>query len=326
MTTIAHTPIDGLRLAELPPGRHRRWLEILPTPDGVLSVPLLAVVGRRGPAVFAVAGVHGDEWEGPEAIWDVWHGLDPAALHGAFLAIPLCNPLAYAIASRTTPLMVDGLNLARVFPGDPEGLPTQRLAAALFALITRTLTPSDLFVDLHSGGTRYEFLPVVGYRRGLGDEARSRDASRAFGIPNLWLVEPHTGTFNTEIARTGIPTIGAEVLGGGGSRREDVAAYREGLLNALRFQGVLRDRPAPRVEAAFHETADFATPVSGLLRLNREVGAAAAAGDVVAQVLNPFGDVVAELAAPRAGHVWVMRRLRTVWAGDRVWTLAYPEA
>src|SRR6478752_4693722 len=51
------------------------------------------------------------------------------------------GPLLFAVASRTreSPLSLDGRNLARVFPGDPFGLPTERLAAALFHLIRRTV-------------------------------------------------------------------------------------------------------------------------------------------------------------------------------------------
>lgn len=325
MTDIPRVSIAEFALRDVPPGKYRFWLEVFPTPEGALRVPLLAVIGRQGPVVFAAGGVHGDEFEGPEAIWQVYATLRPDVLRGIFAAIPVCNPLAYATVSRTSPLHVDGLNLARVFPGDRNGTPTRRLAAALFDLVARTLSGQDLFVDLHSGGTRYEFLPMVGYRRGLGDVDRSEAAARAFGIRRLWAVEPNPGTFNSETARIGIPTVGGEVIGGGGSRVQDVTAYAEGMLNMLRFQGILTDHAPPRVDGPFRRTTEIYAESSGFLRPLKSLEAPVAEQELVAEILSPHGEVLSAARAPRAGEVWTMRRLRSLWVGEQVCLIGHLE-
>jgi predicted deacylase len=288
-----------------------------------VELPVLAIAGERpGPVFVAAAGVHGDEYEGPRALWDVYRCLPPSSLSGVFVALPVCNPWAFAAGSRATPPHLDGVNLARTFPGDPVGSPTQRLAAALLAFVLR-LRPA-LFLDLHSGGVRYRFLPAVAYRRGLGDIERARAAVRAFGVANLWLGRDHPGTFNTETARRGITTVGNEMTGAGGCLDEDVAADRDGVLNLLRWLGMLRDRPAPEIPGPFWETVEAPSPAGGYVEVVRSIGAPVSAGEVLARVRSPFGDVTSEATAPFDGVVWVTRHLRVIETGEMIAAVARP--
>jgi predicted deacylase len=283
----------------------------------------MAIVGEQpGPLFITAAGVHGDEYEGPQALWEVARTLPASALRGTFVGLPICNPWAFAAGSRKTPDVIDGQDLARSFPGDPAGSPTQQLAAALFAFVFR-MNPA-VFLDLHSGGVRYRFLPIVGYRRGMGDEARSSDAARAFGVPTLWALDAQAGTFNTETARRGIPTVGVEMTGAGGCREEDVAAEREGILNILRWLGMLRDRPAPKIEGSFRQTTEIMSPLAGYAVPLRSAGARVQTGDHLAGILSPFGEVIDELQAPHAGDIWMMRHLRAITAGEPVCMIARP--
>jgi predicted deacylase len=303
------------------PGSYRvtAALDANPTVD----LPVIVIAGERpGPVFVAAAGVHGDEYEGPRALWEVCDSLPPSSLSGVFVALPICNPWAFAAGSRITPSQLDGVNLARTFPGDPAGTPTQRLAAALLSFVTR-LRPA-LFLDLHSGGVRYRFLPAVAYRRGLGDPTRSRAAVRAFGVRNLWLGRDHPGTFNSETARRGITTVGNEMTGAGGCLDEDVAADREGVFNLLRWLGMLRDRPAPEMPGPFWETTEVPAPSGGCAQVRRSVGDAVREGALIAAVRSPFGEVTGEARAPHDGTVWVTRHLGVIEAGEMIGAVARP--
>ncbi|TMI75685.1 MAG: hypothetical protein E6H05_06005 [Bacillati bacterium ANGP1] len=304
------------------PGRGQFLVTAVAEPAAVL--PLIVIRGESaGPLFIVVAGVHGDEYEGPQAIWEVAQGLPPSSLHGTLLALPVCNPWAFAAGLRSTPDAMDGANLAREFPGALEGSPTQRLARALLEFVLK-LKPG-LFLDLHSGGTRYSFLPVVGYRGGLGNEDRSRAAARAFGLSALWEMADHRGTFNSETARKGITTVGVEMTGAGGCRREDVAANREGMLNLMRWLGMLRDHPAPEVLGPFRRTTDVLAPVSGFVVPHQAVGGRVEAGDSIARIHSSlFGEIVAEVKAPHAGEVWAMRHLRAIQQGEIITSIARP--
>src|SRR3954451_16176642 len=97
---------------------------------GEWELVLFVATGTRpGPTLAMLAGVHGDEYEGPVAIADLLAGHDPAALAGTLIALPVANPPAFAAGTRTSPL--DGLNLARCFDGDAAGSASQRLAWAI---------------------------------------------------------------------------------------------------------------------------------------------------------------------------------------------------
>lgn len=316
---------DRFPLADFAPSRRPGRYRVAATVDAnpPVDLPVLAIAGERpGPVFVAAAGVHGDEYEGPRALWEVCETLPPSSLSGVFVALPVCNPWAYAAAFRATPAHLDGVNLARTFPGDPAGSPTQRLAAALLAFIIR-LRPA-LFLDLHSGGVRYRFLPAVAYRRGLGDVARSRAAVRAFGVKNLWAGRDHVGTFNAETARRGITTVGNEMTGAGGCLDEDVAADREGVLNLMRWLGMLRDRPAPEVPGPFWETTEVPTGRGGYVEMRCSIGDTISAGAPLGVVRSPFGEVVGEARAPYDGAVWVTRHLRMIEAGEMIGAIARP--
>lgn len=306
-------------LAGRGPGRHAVLARAVDTPAA--DLPVLAVVGAQpGPILVATAGVHGDEYEGPLALWRVAAELRHDEMHGVLVALPICNPWAAAAGRRATPEAIDGVNLARTFPGDAGGSPTQRLAAALLACVLR-LRPA-LVLDLHSGGVLSRFHPMVGYRRGLGDEVRSQAAARAFGLPALWELRDHPGTFNSETARRGIPTIGVEMTGTGAALEADVAANRAGVLNLLRWLGVLRDRAAPETAGPFRRMTEVTATVDGYAVPLREVRDTVAEGDALVRVLTAFGETAQVVTAPHAGTVWVMRHLRTIRAGETACAVA----
>ena len=61
-----------------------------------MSLPVVLVRGAHsGKTLVATAGVHGDEFEGVRAILDTVRELDPAAMTGDFLAVPVANPPAF---------------------------------------------------------------------------------------------------------------------------------------------------------------------------------------------------------------------------------------
>src|SRR6185312_10269618 len=63
-------PIDEFNLRTLPTGRKARyWLDAFPTLGGDVRLPALVVTGAQpGPVLLAVAAVHGNEYEGQEAV------------------------------------------------------------------------------------------------------------------------------------------------------------------------------------------------------------------------------------------------------------------
>ena len=279
------------------------------------TYPVVAVAGRTpGPIAALIAGIHGDEYEGPTALWDVLNWLDPATLRGTVVVVPVAHTAAFAAGTRESP--VDGMNLARSFPGDPGGSLTQRLAADLFATV---VAGADLLVDLHSGGARLAFVQVAGFYGEGPLAARSLALAVGMGLPFVWRLPARPGVLSFEAMRVGVAAAGCEAGGRGGCLPADTAAYARGVLGVLADQGMI-DRP-PDVPQPRHPThcldGDFAlAPMSGFLDPAVALGGAVSSGDLLATIRSVGGHELARLLAETDGVVMAERHLRTIHAGE----------
>src|SRR5207249_236643 len=143
---------------------------------------------------------------------------------GSFVGIPVVNPPAWDAGTRASP--IDGLNLARVFPGDAGGSVSLRIAHAL----TEYLFPqADLMLDLHSAGVQYVLPTLAGGCRVEGEMGRIiREAVFAFGAAVIWNSPPNKGRTLNGAMLKGVPAIYAETTGGGRARPEDVCDFVTG--------------------------------------------------------------------------------------------------
>jgi hypothetical protein len=128
-----------------------QWRE-LPLAVGAATGTLdlrIGSVGQGRPIVTVTAGVHGDE--GPWSAWALHKLLERTPLSdlvGTLRVVPVSNPLAMEADARCAPL--DVLDLNRVFPGNPNGSHTERLAALL---AEHAVQGADVLIDLHGGGS-----------------------------------------------------------------------------------------------------------------------------------------------------------------------------
>ena len=300
------------------------WLRAHDELSGSVLLPgLIARGAGPGRTLVAVAGVHGDEYEGMDAIRRAFAELDPATMSGLFIGIPVANPFAYEARRRATPETLDGLNLARVFPGDPAGSPSRRLAAALLAFVERLVGPDDLFIDFHSGSADADYATVVGVRDAPRPAtARSITAARAFGVHRLWLIPDSPGPFNAETARRGIPTIGTETTGRAGLLAADVAVYHQGLRNLLAHLGVTAAGPPRPIQSAFRGTIDIVSPVTGFFRTEKRLYDHLVSGDRIGTFVDLFGDSLGDVTAPASGELWSMRATPAVRVGELIGMIA----
>jgi predicted deacylase len=318
--------IDEFDSSQLHPGRkHRLSLRVAPDLMGPLTLTALAVSGAApGPTLLAAAGVHGDEYEGMEAIRQVFHTLDPHRMTGTFIGIPVANPLAYAGRSRATPAHVDGLNLARVFPGDSDGTITRRLAHHLLALVERLVGPDDLFIDLHSGSADVTFAPMIGIRDVSDvDQSTSEEAARHFGLSRLWLIPDSPGPFNAETSRRGIPTLGTETTGRAGCDPTDVVTYVAGLHNLLAFKRIVPAAALPsRFDGPLRQTIDLIAPAGGFFRTTMRLDDEVFAGALLGEIIDVAGEPIAQIIAPADGVIWAWRTTPAIHPGDLLGMIA----
>jgi predicted deacylase len=326
MHLIDPIPIDEFVPAQFHQGLKQRFsLHVASDLMGPLILTALSVTGAApGPILLAVAGVHGDEYEGMEAIRHTFHSLDPRQMTGTFIGIPVANPPAYVGRSRATPASIDGLNLARVFPGDPEGTITRRLAHHLLALVERLIGPDDLFIDLHSGSADVTFAPLIGIRDLSNvDQSASEEDARHFGLSRLWLIPDSSGPFNAETARRGIPTLGTETTGRAGCNPTDVTTYATGLHNLLAFKRIVpSSTPPPRCDGPLRLTIDLLAPAGGFFRTAMRLDDDVIAGTLLGEIIDVAGEPIAQITAPVDGTIWAWRTTPAIHPGDLLGMIA----
>ena len=149
----------------------------------IIRLPVMIVRGNsNGPTMTVLGGVHGDEYEGPFAIRELFKKLDPASLNGTFIGLPQSNPPATEAGTRISP--IDNLNLARLFPGNKAGTITEKLA---YFISTQLIDNSDFLIDLHSSGTHISTPTLVGYDSSdKGIINSSKECALAFGVNVIW--------------------------------------------------------------------------------------------------------------------------------------------
>ena len=215
----------------VPPGRavQVEWVFEQGADETRLSIPLMVIVGESaGPVALIDAGVHGNEYEGPAALFRIMQRIHPSMISGRLIIVPVANRAAWRAGTRFTPL--DGINLARVFPGSPDGSYSYRLAHNLF---DKLLMRADFLVDCHSGGVNAIFMPVAGfYQAGHDiDETPALESIRmakATGLARIWRLPARAGVLSCEAIKHGIPAIGCEVGGGRRLFARRCAAVRGG--------------------------------------------------------------------------------------------------
>jgi predicted deacylase len=321
--------MEPFDLDRLRPGSRGSFeLPVMRLPDGSdLRLPVLAAAGAsNGPVLAVLAGVHGDEYEGIRAIPQIFRAFDPAELRGRLIMVPVCNPPAYRTATRSSP--IDGLNLARVFPGDPHGTVTQRLA---HALTERVIAPASLLIDLHSAGIAYTMPTLVGYPYADTPLGRaSRDAALAFGCDVLWghPPDPNAGGRSISAAeQRGIPWIYTEAAGGGRALVADVTCYTTGVLNVMRHLSMLPGRPAGQplrchLLGAGNTDDPIRVDTSGYFISHVELLAPVTAGQTIGAVLDFAGEPIEQIRAHVDGRVVMIRGLPLIHAGEGAFLLS----
>ena len=139
---------------------------------GSVMIPITVIRNGEGPTALLTGGNHGDEYEGPIALFDLARTLKAEDVSGTVIIVPAMNYPAFRAGTRTSP--IDKGNMNRSFPGRPDGTVTEKIAD----YFQRELLPlADIVLDFHSGGKTLDFLPFCAAHI-LPDKAQEARLSR----------------------------------------------------------------------------------------------------------------------------------------------------
>ncbi len=254
---------------------------------GSLLLPVIIIRNGDGPTVLFTGGNHGDEYEGPIALRKLANELKAEDIQGQVIIVPYLNYPAVLAGTRLSP--VDGLNMNRSFPGNPEGSMTQEIADFVFReLVMR----SDVVLDFHSGGNSMIFEPCTVLHQ-LEDTEQLKKTlltAKNFGAPiSLVLRELDSkGMLDTAVENTGKIFLSTELGGGGFVSPRTLKIAENGIRNLLRHFEILPPNEESVPETRFMQTPDFGgyliAQQEGLNETLLELGDSVSEGQVIGRI------------------------------------------
>ncbi|MEP7455398.1 N(2)-acetyl-L-2,4-diaminobutanoate deacetylase DoeB [Phyllobacterium sp. SB3] len=268
---------------------------------GSVMIPIAVLRNGKGPTALLTGGNHGDEYEGPIALYDLARTLDINAISGTVIIVPAMNYPAFQAGTRTSP--IDKGNMNRSYPGKPDGTVTQKIAD----YFTRELLPrADVVLDFHSGGKTLDFVPFAAAHilPDKNQEAKGFEAVKAFSAPwSMRMLEiDAVGMYDTTVEEMGKIFVTTELGGGGTARAETVAIAKRGAANILRHAGILdsaiEHRDTRWLDMPSGDCFSFAED-AGLIETMIDLGEPVQEGQLIARIF-PIGRTGAAPAEIRA--------------------------
>jgi hypothetical protein len=329
----APEPLSIGALTVAPGTRARTHLDLVELADGAkVRLPVVVINGTRpGPRLYLGAAIHGDEVNGVAILSQALAEVDPANLAGSIICVPVQHPLAFYADHRIplsqfmkSPLDQAPIDAWTCFPGDPQGNLAQVVAATLFDLAKRC----SCAIDIHTPTRGGRYVPIaILPSMGLGKSAET----------SLWLAEQFAtgyimktdigmyvsrGIFCVEATSAGIPAFTFEIGEGGQLEQAMIEEGARCVRNALIGLGMITgDRRVPAVDYVMREFLGIRAKRGGLLHTDAKLGAVVKQGDLLARVVDIFGDTVETVLAPQPGVFVRSTTLSTVSTGERVATL-----
>ncbi len=299
--------------------------------DGSMArLPYMIVSGAEdGPVFVADCCLHGDEYEGAEAISQFYNNLDPAKVKGAFVGVPAANLEAFNAGQRTAPIDWSNQDMNRAFPGNPEGMLTMRIAHFYFENFVKK---ADYVVSFHGGGNGLYLEPLATYQDpDTPAGVTTLRMAKAIGVQVLWhhvhLPKNHTGTETITATNAGVPCICVE-LGGQGIRHEHrqeiIDLAERGLLGVMQEFGMAPGEPPYRDDYIDVEISYLHTDEGGYHHVLPKPLDLVKEGDVISEIVDIFGKKVGEVKAPFDGYVCGYWCYATIHPGHWAFLLGKP--
>lgn len=274
----------------------------LDVPGTPIRMPLTLVRGAApGPILSVTAGVHGGEYPGIEAAIRTAAWLEPTQTRGTVIIVHIVDvPAFHGRNIYVCPL--DGKNPNRVFPGNPNGTASERLAHTVFSEV---ISRGDFYVDLHGGDINEALVPFT-IMLETGDavvDERTMGLARAYGIAYVLRGRVSGGTY-AAAAQRHIPAILTEAGGQGLLEEAALQIHLRGLRNVMKHVGIVSGEPESTgpvtVLPRFHwVTSEHA----GFCYLTVAPGAHVVEGQPVGEARDYFGRPLATVRAPATGVV-----------------------
>ncbi|MBR7888267.1 succinylglutamate desuccinylase/aspartoacylase family protein [Marinomonas sp. A79] len=286
--------------------------------DTNMSMPVFVKRGKRpGPTLFISAAIHGDELNGIEIISRIIQSKSLENIRGTLIAVPVVNGYGVLNQSRYLP---DRRDLNRSFPGSKRGSLAGRVADRFLSEI---VSKADYGIDLHTGSLHRTNLPQV---RANLDDAETLAIAKAFGVPVLMNSNLRDGSLR-ECAND----VGAKVIlyEAGEALRFDELSIRAGVKGVVGVMRYLSMLPKSRSKKSLSEpriarsSSWVRATDSGFTSHIKALGDLVEAGDVLAEIKDPYGAILDKVVCKNGGIIIGKQNIPLVQEGEAMYHIAH---
>ena len=280
-----------------------------------VNMPYVIVNGSEsGPTLCVLGGIHPLEYASIEGVLRVVKEVEPGKLKGILVVVPVVNTEGFnARAAFNNP--IDYVNQNRVFPGDPTGTMSRRVAAALFK---NFVSKADALIDSHGGDLTEDIYKFVIVGQTDDKEVQQKMLDMAACYNSLYTASMAiVGGTGVALKEYGIPAITPESGTPYPVREEEIAFHHDGIINVLRYMGMLDGQPEVRKDIKVNpESVRLYAERGGFWRQKVRAGQRVKKGEELGEVVNLFGDTLQTVVAPYDGVANNSRTSMVVNSGD----------
>jgi predicted deacylase len=288
-----------------------------------VKIPIVIFHGvRDGPVLCISGGVHAYEYSSIEAVQRMLNLIDPTKLSGTVIVVPVVNTPSFESRgpqggwSTAFQCPIDGINLNRIFPGNPEGTMGYQIA---YVFMNQIVSKANYFIDCHGGDLNEELSPYV-VAGASGDKEKDKQTMEILAASydtDLVSISNTKGGSCVAAAQMGKPSIVAEAGGFGRIDENAVRWHVEGMFNAMKRLKMIEGTPNKARAQRIRKRFSLIVSRGGICYIP-PLGTRVKKGDQVGVVKDMFGNVLEALKSPIDGVVCFRRNSFSVNTNDRV--------
>ncbi|BBF41475.1 succinylglutamate desuccinylase [Lachnospiraceae bacterium KM106-2] len=239
--------------------------------------------------------------------------------NNSILVIPCINQFSMNIEKRFWSL--DNTDINRMFPGDPKGETTERIAAGIFERVSGYCYGVQ-FASFHTPG---DFIPHV---RMMETGFQSNSLANLFGLPYVVTRKPEpidTTTLNYNWQMNGTNAFSVYTTE---NEKIDEASAKQAVSSVLRFMtrmGIIKYNCHSGYIASIIEEQclmPIRANVSGIYRRLKQPGDEVYFGEIIAEIVDPMeGEVISSIVAPSDGVIFFAHKKPLVMQNGVVYQL-----
>lgn len=293
-----------------------RFLKIENPPFQEIKIKYSEVIGTaKGPSLFVISGIHGNELTGVELIRRLRQYLEKKPIYGKIVLLPVANPIAFYARQRKT--LYDGKDLNRCFPGDSKGSVTEKIAAAITEEIVNAC---DYGIDIHTGPEGRILMPHSKIM--FDEEPKILELARVFGTLVSIPRKGNPAMLSVYATSQKIPSLGVELGEANKLGEAFIKTGFFGVINVARYLGILKGTVnVLNKQFIITNRVNIKPKVSGIFFPKVALGTVVEKGMLLAEIHDIENDAKEEIVAEKRGIVMSVQTYSVALVGITVISL-----